>query len=124
MPVIGLSQVHVSVLRFEEAVAFYRDVLRLEFLFAVPEQSMAFFNLDGVRLYLGKPESAEFESAPLLYFTVDDIESEYERLVAADVEFLGGPHRVHATEEFELWMAFFKTPEAHLNALTQERAIS
>ena len=124
MPVTGLSQVHVSVTDFDAAVAFYRDVLGLEFLFDVPEQSMAFFNVDGVRLYLGKAESPEFESAPLLYLAVDDLAAEYERLVAAGVEFVGEPHRVHGTDTYELWMAFFKTPEGHFNALTEERSTS
>ncbi|MEX1091685.1 MAG: VOC family protein [Acidimicrobiia bacterium] len=121
MSVTGLYQVYVSVVGFEEAVAFYRDVLGLEFLFEVPEQSMAFFNVGGVRLYVGKAESPEFESAPLLYLAVDDLESEHERLVAAGVEFVRAPHRVHETDEYELWMAFFKTPEGHVNALTEER---
>ena len=121
MPVTGLSQVHVSVTDFDAAVAFYRDVLGLEFLFEVPNQSMAFFKLDGVRLYLGKAESPEFESAPLLYLAVDDLDAEHERLTAAGVEFIREPHRVHGTDEYELWMAFFKTPEGHVNALTEER---
>lgn len=124
MPVTGLSQVHVSVTDFEAAVSFYRDVLGLEFLFEVAEQSMAFFDLDGVRLYLGKAESPEFESTPLLYLAVDDLAAEYERLVAAGVEFVSEPHRVHTTDDYELWMAFFKTPEAHINALTEERSAS
>jgi methylmalonyl-CoA/ethylmalonyl-CoA epimerase len=85
---------------------------------------MAFFNVDGVRLYLGKAESPEFRSAPLLYLAVDDLAAEYERLVAAGVEFVGEPHRVHGTETYELWMAFFKTPEGNLNALTEERSTS
>jgi predicted enzyme related to lactoylglutathione lyase len=122
MAVIGLSQVHVSVTGFDAAVEFYRDVLGLEFLFDVPEQSMAFFNLNGVRLYIGLAESPDFESTPLLYLSVDDIDSEYERLVAVGVEFVGTPHRVHGTETYELWIAFFKTPEGHLHALTEERA--
>lgn len=122
MSVIGLSQVHVSVTDFKAALGFYRDVLGLEFLFEVPEQSMAFFNLNGVRLYLGKAESPDFESAPLLYLAVDDIESEYGRLAAAGVEFVSEPHRVHETDTYELWMAFFKTPEGHVNALSEERS--
>lgn len=124
MAVTGLAQVHVSVTDFDAAVAFYRDVLGLEFLFEVPEQSMAFFNLDGIRLYVGKAESPDFESAPLLYLAVDDLESEHDRLSAAGVEFVSAPHRVHGTDTYELWMAFFKTPEGHLNALSEERSIS
>jgi catechol 2,3-dioxygenase-like lactoylglutathione lyase family enzyme len=122
MSVTGLSQVHVSVTDFDTAVGFYRDVLGLDFLFEVPEQSMAFFNLDGVRLYVGLAESPDYESSPLLYLTVDDLDSEYERLVAAGVDFVGGPHRVHGTDTYELWMAFFKTPDGHLHALTEERS--
>lgn len=122
MAVTGLSQVHVSVTDFDTAIGFYRDVLGLEFLFDVPNQSMAFFNLSGVRLYVGLAESPDFQSSPLLYLTVDDLDSEYERLAAAGVEFVGTPHRVHATDTYELWMAFFKTPEGLLHALTEERA--
>lgn len=122
MPVTGLSQVHVSVTDIDAAVVFYRDVLGLEFLFEVPEQSMAFLDLDGVRLYLGKAESPDFESAPLLYLSVDDLAAEHERLTAAGVEFVSDPHRVHGTDDYELWMAFFKTPEGHINALTEERS--
>ncbi len=122
MSVSGLTQVHVSVSDVDAAVAFYRDVLGLEFLFEVPEQSMAFFNLDGIRLYVGRAETPDLTSAPLLYFAVDDLESEHRRLDAAGVEFVGEPHRVHRTDEYELWMAFFKTPEGHLNALSEERS--
>ncbi|MEX1038266.1 MAG: VOC family protein [Acidimicrobiia bacterium] len=123
MSVTGLSQVHVSVTKLDEAVTFYRDVLGVELLFEVPEQSMAFFDLDGTRIYLGKAESADFESTPLLYFSVDDVAAEHQRLVAAGVEFLSEPHKVHGTNDYELWMAFFKTPEGHVNALSEERAI-
>lgn len=123
MSVIGISQIHISVSAIEEAVVFYRDVLGLEFLFDVPDQQMAFFDLNGVRIYLGAVESAEFASAPLLYFDVEDIHSETKRLIGAGVETLGEPHVIHKTETSELWMAFFKTPDGHVNALTEERPI-
>jgi catechol 2,3-dioxygenase-like lactoylglutathione lyase family enzyme len=121
MAVTGLSQIHVSVDDIDAAVTFYRDVLGLRFLFDVPEQSMAFFDMDGTRLYLGKPESPDFRSAPLLYFRVDDIDAEFGRLKALDVEFIDEPHKVHESEGYELWMAFFKTPNGDLNAITEER---
>jgi catechol 2,3-dioxygenase-like lactoylglutathione lyase family enzyme len=121
MSVEGLSQVHVSVKDVPAAVEFYRDVLGMDFLFDVPGQAMAFFDVGGVRLYLGEAESPDFESAPLLYFSVDNVDAEYKRLKTAGVEFISEPHKVHATDEYELWMAFFKTPEGHVNALTEER---
>lgn len=123
MSVSGISQIHISVSDIGRAVRFYAETLGLEFLFDVPDQSMAFFNIDGVRLYLGKPESPDLESAPLIYFEVDDIESEHSRLESSGVEFVSPPHKVHETEDLELWMAFFKTSEGHVNALTEERAV-
>ena len=123
MSVTGLSQIHVTVDDIEEAVAFYRDVLGLRFLFDVPDQNMAFFDVGGIRLYLGKAESPEFASAPLLYFEVDDIDGEHNRLTQSGVEFISEPHRVHQTEQYELWMAFFETPAGHVNALSEQRSV-
>jgi catechol 2,3-dioxygenase-like lactoylglutathione lyase family enzyme len=119
----GLSQVHVSVDDIRESVRFYRDVLGLRLLLEVPEQSMAFFDLNGTRLYLGKPESPEFRSTPLLYFSVDDIAAEFTRLEELEVEFIDKPHKVHESDGYELWMAFFKTPDGHVNAITEDRQI-
>ena len=50
----SIGQIHISVDDVDRAVAWYRDVLGLEFLFQVPGQPMAFFNCGGVRLYLGQ----------------------------------------------------------------------
>jgi catechol 2,3-dioxygenase-like lactoylglutathione lyase family enzyme len=68
-----IGQIHVSVTDVDRAVAFYRDVLGVPFLFRVQGQPMAFLDCDGVRLYLGVPESDEFRSRGVLYFTVEDI---------------------------------------------------
>ena len=50
-----LGQVHISV--SDVVVAFYRDVLGIPLMFAVPGQPMAFFASGDVRLYLGVPEA-------------------------------------------------------------------
>lgn len=122
MAVNGLSQVHVSVGDVSRAVQFYRDVLGIELLFEVPEQSMAFFDLgNSLRLYVGAAESPDFSSAPLLYFDVADIDLEHARLKEAGVEFESSPHKVHETDGYELWMAFFRTPDRHMNAITENR---
>ena len=52
-----IGQVSVCVHDLEQAVAFYRDILGMEFLFSVPK--MAFFNCDGVRLMLSLPKSPD-----------------------------------------------------------------
>lgn len=84
---------------------------------------MAFFDVGGVRLYLGQAESEEFTSRPLLYLTVTDIEAEYDRLAAAGVDFLDRPHVVHRDAGSELWMTFLRSPEQHPLALMQQRPV-
>jgi catechol 2,3-dioxygenase-like lactoylglutathione lyase family enzyme len=116
-----IGQIHVSVSDIDRSVAFYRDVLGARFLFQVPGQPMAFFDLGGVRLYLGAPESPDFRSAPVLYFSVEDVDEAYATLRDRGVEFVDEPHVVHRTEASELWMAFFRDPDGNNLALTSER---
>jgi len=115
-----IGQIHVSVTDVDRSVAFYRDVLGIPFLFRVPGQPMAFFDCDGVRLYLGVPESEDFRSRGVLYFTVDDIEEAHRVLAERGVAFRDGPHVVHRTEDAELHMAFFNDPDGNDLALMAE----
>jgi len=101
----------------DRAVAFYRDVLGIPFLFRVQGQPMAFFDCDGVRLYLGVPESDEFRSRGVLYFTVEDIADAYRVLAERGVVFRDEPHLVHRAESSELWIAFFTDPDGNNLAL-------
>jgi catechol 2,3-dioxygenase-like lactoylglutathione lyase family enzyme len=117
-----IGQIHVSVSDIDAGVGFYRDVLGLRLLYQVPGQPMAFFDCDGVRLYLGRPESPGFTSHPVIYFSVDDVEVAHAELSRRGVEFMSTPHVVHRTEESELWMAFFRDPDGTHLALMAERA--
>jgi catechol 2,3-dioxygenase-like lactoylglutathione lyase family enzyme len=126
MPFDGLGtigQIHVSVSDVDRSVAFYRDVLGVRFLFRVPGQPMAFFDCDGVRLYLGRPESEAFRSNPVLYFSVPDIDEAFAALGRRGVDFRGKPHVVHRTDETELWMADFADPDGNNLVLMSERQI-
>ena len=116
-----LGQVHISVADVDRAVAFYRDVLGIPHLFTVSGQPMAFFASGGVRLYLGRPESEEFTSRCVLYFTVDDIDAEFARLTDLGLAFDGRPHVVHRDGTNELWMAGCTDPDGHHIILMQER---
>jgi predicted enzyme related to lactoylglutathione lyase len=84
-----IGQIHLSVADVDRSVTFYRDVLGIPFLFAVPGQQMAFFDCDGVRLSLGVPESEEFRSKSTIYFSVDDVDAAYEELRGRGVSFGG-----------------------------------
>jgi predicted enzyme related to lactoylglutathione lyase len=118
----ALAQLHISVTDVARAVAFYRDVLGIPFLFEVDGQPMAFFQSGDVRLYLGRPESPEFASRVVAYFRVEDIDAEYERLRALDVPFTDdGPHVVHRDGATELWMTALKDPDGNHVVLMAER---
>jgi catechol 2,3-dioxygenase-like lactoylglutathione lyase family enzyme len=121
MAVGPVGQIHISVRDVDRSVAFYRDVLGIPFLFQVPNQPMAFFASGDVRLYLGAPESAEFATKVLLYFTVDDIEAEHERLTGLGIQFQDRPHVVHRDAGGELWMSAFRDPDEHNLVLMQQR---
>ena len=115
-----IGQIHVSVTDVDRSVPFYRDVLGIPFLFRVPGQPMAFFDCDGVRLYLGVPESEDFRSRGVLYFTVEDIAEAHRVLAERGVAFRDSPHVVHRTEDAELYMAFFNDPDGNNLALMAE----
>jgi catechol 2,3-dioxygenase-like lactoylglutathione lyase family enzyme len=80
-----IGQVLVPVADAERATAFYRDRLGMRFLFAFP--GMAFFDADGVRLYLATPEDPGFAGRATLYFRVPDIAAAVEALEARGVAF-------------------------------------
>ncbi|HYX80252.1 MAG TPA: VOC family protein [Actinomycetota bacterium] len=116
-----IGQIHVSVTDLERAIAFYRDALGIPFLFQVPGQSMAFFDCDGVRLYLGRPESPEFRSTAVLYFLVDDIDEASATLRDRGVMFEDEPHLIARMEDHDLWMTAFRDPDDNHLILMQER---
>ena len=120
-----VGQIHISVTDIDTSVAFYRDVLGIPLLFQVPGMPMAFFASGDVRLYLGVPERPEFRSRSVLYFTVTDIDVEYERLRDEHgLSFTGEPHVVHRDAGGELWMTFTSDPDDHLIGLMQQRESS
>ena len=117
-----LGQIAMTVADLERAVAFYRDILQVPFLFQFP--GLAFFNCGGVRLMLTKPEGAEPPSVPasnsVLYFKVADIQAEAQSLVSRGVKLEGEPHLIAKLPDHELWMAFFRDPDRNLLALMSE----
>ena len=116
-----LGQIHVSVTDLDRSVEFYRDVLGVDFQFAVPGQPMAFFASGDVRLYLGVPTSPEFQSRCVLYFRVTGIEAEAERLRGLGAGPLDAPRVVHRDDAIELWMTWLTDPDGHQLALMEEK---
>ena len=120
-PLTGaIGQIHVTVTDIDRAVAFYRDVLGLPLLFEVPGQDMAFFDCQGVRLYLGRAESPDFESRPLIYLRAESARAACAELAGRGVEFEAEPHVVHRAGGVELWIAFFRDPDGTMLAVMSE----
>jgi methylmalonyl-CoA/ethylmalonyl-CoA epimerase len=114
-----LGQISMRARDLTRAVAFYRDTLGIPFLFEVP--GMAFFDLAGVRLLLGKPEAPEHDHpGSVLYFEVPSIDGAYGALEARGVTFDRPPALIARMPDHELWMAFFKDSEGNQLALMSE----
>jgi methylmalonyl-CoA/ethylmalonyl-CoA epimerase len=114
-----IGQIAFTVRDLDLAVVFYRDRLKLPFLFKVP--NLAFFDCGGTRLMLTLPESESFESVnAVLYFYVDDIESAYKVLYERGVTFLDTPHLIAKMDDHDLWMAFFQDPDENTLAVMSE----
>ncbi len=120
--ITGLAQVHISVRDLERQVAFYRDVLGLPVV--IDAGAMVFLDCGGTRLYLAVPESEEFRSNPLLYFSVDDIDGVLEVVRSADGTVRADPHVIHRTGDTELWLGFIDDAEGNAVGLMQERPAS
>ncbi len=114
-----IGQIAVNVHDVDRALAFYRDVLGMRFLFQVPK--MAFFDCGGVRLMLSLPEGEAFDHPALvLYYDVNDIRAAHATLQSRGVKFEGDPHFIADLGDRDLWMAFFRDPEANMLALMSE----
>ncbi|MDX2220570.1 MAG: LuxR C-terminal-related transcriptional regulator [Burkholderiales bacterium] len=104
-----IGQIARSVKDIKAAEAWYRDVLKLPHLFTFG--NLAFFNCDGVRLFLSQNESAS-DGESILYFRVPDIHAAHAELKSRGVEFTDAPHMIHKhADGTEEWMNFFKDPE-------------
>ena len=115
----GIGQIAVNVHDIDRAIAFYRDVLGLKFLFQAT--NMAFLDCGGIRLMLGLPDKPELDHpASILYYRVDDIDAAHATLRGRDVGFDLEPRKVHEDERHELWLAFFRDPDRNLLALMSE----
>jgi catechol 2,3-dioxygenase-like lactoylglutathione lyase family enzyme len=113
-----IGQIRIQVTDVDRAVAFYRDVLGMTFLYAFP--GMGFFDVDGVRLMLVEQEGRAFGGVSAIYYRVDDIGQAVKTLESRGVTFDDHPHVVHEDETYHLWMAFFKDPDGNVLALMSE----
>ena len=115
-----IGQIAVPVSDLDRAIAFYRDVLGMRFLFRAPP-GLGFFDCKGVRLLLDAPAKANSENfSSIIYYKVPDLQAAFETLSERGVNFEEEPQLVAKMPDHELWMAFFRDPDSNLLALMSE----
>ena len=116
---LSIGQIAINVKDLPRAVRFYRDVLRIPFLFEAPP-SLAFFRCGDVSLMLGPAETPECDHASsVLDFNSNDIDFSHTSLKEAGVKFRDAPHKIHSAGNRELWMTFFDDSEGNILAIQQ-----
>ncbi len=120
----SIGQLAIPVADLQRALAFYRDVVGLRFLFQAPPD-LAFLDCGGVRLMLSRPQgNEESPSVGVIYYRVADLEAAYATLRERGAVFVDRPHRIARLADHELWMTFLRDPDNHLLALMAERPLS
>ena len=115
-----IGQIALPVQDVDRAEAFYRDILRLRFLYRFGD--LAFFDCAGVRLLLEKttdPSGSAVHGSPI-YFNCADMKLAVRELQQRGIAFTSMPHLIAPMEDHDLWMAFFTDPDGHTLALMQE----
>jgi DNA-binding CsgD family transcriptional regulator/catechol 2,3-dioxygenase-like lactoylglutathione lyase family enzyme len=112
----AVGQIARSVRDVAAARRWYEDVLGLRHLYSFGD--LAFFDLDGPRLFLSQGDGA---ADSILYFRVADVRTAHKTLERQGVEFTHAPHMIHRHEDgAEEWMAFFKDNEGRPLAIMAE----
>jgi methylmalonyl-CoA/ethylmalonyl-CoA epimerase len=104
----------------ERAVAFYRDVLGLAFLFSAPP-SLAFLQCGSTRVMLnGDPQAAPAAGGPILYYAVPDIQAAFAAITATGAPIKESPKAIARVGGREVWLAFTEDPDGHPVGLMSE----
>jgi predicted enzyme related to lactoylglutathione lyase len=114
----SIMQILVPVSDVDRAADFYEQVLGLPLLFKYPGN--AFFDADGVRLYLAKPTEADFDGRASIYFRVDDVTGTLAGLEAKGAKVRERPEIVFEADDYDLWLAFVQDPDGNNIGLMRE----
>jgi len=111
--ITGFAQVALNVKDLDSAVAFYRDVLGLAFLFSAPP-SLAFLQCGPTRVMLnGDPKAPAPDGGPILYYAVGDIEAAFAAITAKGAPVKEAPKAIARVGGREVWLGFTEDPDGH-----------
>ena len=104
----AVGQIARTVKDIADARRWYGETLGLTHLYSFGD--LAFFDCDGVRLFLSEGDGTAAES--IVYFKTADIHAAKAALEGRGVAFINAPHMIHRHDDgTEEWMAFFKDNE-------------
>jgi methylmalonyl-CoA/ethylmalonyl-CoA epimerase len=112
-----IAQISYPVSDVDRSVAFFEGKLGLDPPFR-PHTHMAFFELEGVAIFLEQAD--DVSHASIVYLACDDVAVATSELERRGVEIVSPPHRITEQPAYDLWMSFFKDPDGHLLALSME----
>jgi catechol 2,3-dioxygenase-like lactoylglutathione lyase family enzyme len=115
----GIHQIAIPCRDLPRAVAFYRDVLGLPFLFEA--NGLAFFMCGTVRLMLSKPEREGNAGSSLLYLGTNDIAGATEALRASGTRIEAEPHVIARLGAVDVWLSHWLDSEGNQMAYMQEK---
>jgi methylmalonyl-CoA/ethylmalonyl-CoA epimerase len=116
----SIGQIALVVHDVPRAIAYYRDVLGMKFLFSAGP-SLAFFDCGGVRLMLGPASEPRFDHpASILYYRVQDIGAAFATLKGRGALVEREPQLTANMGTYELWIGFLRDPDENVLALMSE----
>ncbi len=119
--VSNVGQIAITVSDVTKALAFYRDILGLRFLFS-PNDTMAFLGAGDVRLMLSTPQGSGTPGAnSILYFTVTGIEQAHASFVSRGAKSERPPTLAAKMPDHDLWLGFLRDADDNLVGLMEER---